>query len=66
MSTPLVIESYAATWVWVERGLGWVLRPELRAWVPMEHHVAQSLGGRVLRESQVSELVQMFGRPVVH
>lgn len=61
MTRPLVVDVADGTFVWVEAGRGWLLRPELRTWAPL--HDAPGIGGRVLGVTATAALVEIFGAP---
>ncbi len=59
---PLVVRvGLADTYVWVERGIGWLHEGD--GWRPLAS--APGLGGYVLCMSEVASLVHRLGRPGV-
>ena len=59
---PLVVDVGGGCVVWVQNARGWLLRPD-GAWVVVESDVVPGLGGSVLTQSEVNQLVQQKGRP---
>lgn len=60
---PLVVEIARGVWVWIQDGLGFILRSDVGQWVPLAD--TEGIGGRVLTESAVSALARAYGVPVL-
>lgn len=57
----IVVETAPGTWVWVDSAGGWILRADVRQWLPTTD--ARRFGGSVLRPGEVAALVETFGAP---